>query len=127
MVPSNKSIPDKSHLFPNYLVNRQFSKEKDWLKTSSDEGSDRSSVSPLPPRPASEISTVPEHPTTLQVPKWPVSRQWSDEKPWWQQEDENTASQENVCDEPSARGIACDNTCTSGKMTPEKADDEDGK
>lgn len=109
LAASNKSI---HHLAPNSMVNRQFSRDKDWLKNSSDEGSDRSGSSPLPPRPPGTPSpnllksSSPNHEhfnhvqgdntLFLEVPKLPVLRQWSDEKPWWQTENDNSSKDNSI-------------------------------
>lgn len=156
LAPSNKSV---NHLAPASLANRQFSKDKDWLKNSSDEGSDRSSTSPLPPRPPTLSPQLAQpqinhkegdNTLFLEVPKLPVIRQWSDEKPWWQNENEQSSREnsksvekdrskslqtETDCDRPLANSV-CDNvarispTKISGpKLSPDRNRliEEDGK
>lgn len=157
LAASNKSI---NHLAPTNLVNRQFSKDRDWLKNSSDEGSDRSSISPLPPRPPTQSPQLAQpqinhkegdNTLFLEVPKFPVIRQWSDEKPWWQNESEQSSREnsksvekdrskslqnETDCDRPLANSTVCDNvarispTKISGqKLSPDRGRliEEDGK
>jgi len=142
LAPSNKAISNsKNHLAPNaFLVNRQYSRDKDWLRDSSEEKSQASksgectSPSQLKSMPESAEPPPAADSNHLQLPLR-IPRQWSDEKPWWQvssdddhSEKSHNAAQTNGCAPQSQ--INCDTTPLVSFNRREHADantDEDGK